>query len=1267
MILNSLGTERKRFTQAEIKDEIKFKKVGDYEFDTTEMPNSVLQHSVVKFVVESQPISFHHALHYTLSWLIECGKSMQIEQLRELLTFTTEELLQKPRAMGQRTMPTQNYTSEDHLMAAFDYPLRVCAWLAQMKASMWVRNGMSLRHQQGTYRGVSQRDVSHHRDIFLLQTAMVVCPPARVLVSMIDRYGLDKWMKGLYEYKSDGLEDGQVLDVAEDLIHLLIVLISDRTSLISKEEEPNPHVLAMRRDITHVLCFKPLSFSEICTKLPDKFQDQEECQAILDDMTNFKPPEGLSDTGTFELKEQFLEDIDPYIAHYNKNQREESENAYKSWMSKNTGKAAADIVFESKLRSISTGVFADLSAFTRTGIFAQIIYYSLLYPLKAEQYTSTVPLTRIEVFLQVVLHLVLIAIAEDKTEEDEMSEESLQSFVYTALTRNARSNFMPNAASSRTIAAVLEMLSQKEAFKSCHLKIELVLKRMKQKRPHNFETAYQRLGVPVDRVSTASPAIDTTIQEREKKKQAALARQAKVMAQFQQQQKSFLDNQGDIDWGEDEMSDENLEEESDQKNYIQYPSGTCILCQEDTGDNRLFGTFSLMMNSTILRQTDFRDPCFIREVTATPASLDQSAETVRPFGVSGENRQEIHKVNSNGLDILSERSFIGKGFPSKAVRSGPVSVGCGHIMHYKCFEDYCESSNRRHQHQIARHHPENVQLKEFVCPLCKALGNAFLPVIWAPKEAVYPGPLRPGKDFSQWIESTSVLDKGMNQRSRKITQVTDGSGSRLMSVFMESKYSVVNSLASRMSELLIDAWEQTSPTAPPPFTPNSAFRVNVLIGSPTTGETTIWSGNGSASRDQTAGNSVSPMKELVDVYRRLRDTMLKNELPSRYLKARTINIDTNPNDLSASDTLAQSLGYSISAVEIQQRGNGAPFGTTILETIPQQAVTHLCVLAETALSYISLGGIKRAGDNQVASEFCETYERQHYQLFLTDAYLGGVNSSQSPPPSLLDEDIFIFLTESSLCLALVDEVEIMHLVRLCYLAEIVKAVLLIGRNTAHTLVDETISGTTVDKFRTFCHGVWVIDDQGDSVQKSDSYSQAGAPNARDFVQKYALAFLRKVVILLHVRYGVAFHNHVCSDPSATELERLTEALKLPSFNDMCSYGPFLTHSGYSAIVNSLVYGWIRTSKENYTHEGSLSLAHPAIFELIGLPKKYDTLMEETMKRRCPTTGKDVSDPMLCLFCGDIFCGQSICCLKEGPERPGKRPQQIGGAQQHMLK
>lgn len=815
-IVNSIGSERKRFSQAEIKEEIRFKKVGDYEFDTTDRANSVLQHSVVKFAVESQPISFHHALHYTLSWLIECGKGMSNEDMVRLLSFTPAELKDKPRGMGLQSFPLARFTAEDHMMAVFDYPLRVCAWLAQMKAGIWVRNGMSLRHQHSTYRGVQQRDVSHHRDIFLLQTAMVVCPPARVLVSIIDRYGLEHWMKGIYEQKVDGFEDSQVLDVVEDMLHLLIVLICDRTSLVSSDDV---HVQAMRRDITHVLCFKPLSFSDISAKLPDKFQEQEECQEILDEMTTFKPPEGLSDVGTFELKEQYLDCLDPYISHYNKNQREESENIYKNWMAKKTGKLAADVVFEAKLLPIKTGVFCDLSAFTRTGIFAQIIYYALLYPLNAERLTPTVPATRVEAFMQVVLHLVLIAIAEDKTDEDEMSEESLDSFVYIALTKTARSNFLDRSPSSRTIAAVLEMLSRKDEYKACHPKITLVLKRMKQKRPVNFETAFARLGVSIDRISTASPANNNAFEERERKRQAALERQAKVMAQFQQQQKNFMDNQGDIDWGEDLDSGEDIDVEHEHENpktYWQYPSGTCILCQEDTKEGGLYGTFALMMESNILRQTDFNDADFVREVANSPSNLDASAEPFRPAGVSGENRETVRKVTASGVEISTERQFIGKGFPKgRSVRPGTISTGCGHIMHYKCFDVYTEASQRRHQHQIARHHPENLELNEFVCPLCKALGNAFLPIIWSPKEEKTIASTGTERSFDEWISKT--VGSHAELRPRIHIKQYGANSSRVIDVFMQHNEEVLNPiLNTRMSELLMDAWdsEQLAPATP---------------------------------------------------------------------------------------------------------------------------------------------------------------------------------------------------------------------------------------------------------------------------------------------------------------------------------------------------------------------------------------------------------------------------------------------------------------------
>ncbi|KAG9237492.1 hypothetical protein BJ875DRAFT_369880 [Amylocarpus encephaloides] len=1276
VILNSLGAERKRFDQAEIKDEVKFKKVGDYEFDTTEMANSVLQHSVVKFVVESQAISFHHALHYTLSWLIECGKSMTRDQLRDLLTFSTSDLRDAPRAMGQRTMPSQEYSPEDHLMAAFDYPLRVCAWLAQMKASMWVRNGMSLRHQHSTYRGVNQRDVCHHRDIFLLQTAMVVCPPARVLVSIIDRYGLEHWMKGLYEQKAEGVDDGQVLDVAEDLIHLLIVLISDRTSLVTNEEETQSHILAMRRDITHVLCFKPLSFSEICNKLPDKFQDQEECQDILDEMTTFKPPEGLSDVGTFELKEKFLEDVDPYISHYNKNQREESENAYKTYVAKKTGRFAGDIMFEPKLRAIESGAFSDLSAFTRTGIFAQVIYYALLYPLKAHDLVPTVPATRVEAFLQVVLHLVLIAIAEDKTDEDEMSEESLQSFVYIALNSPARSNFLPNAPASRTIAAVLEMLSRKEDFKACHAKITLVLKRMKQKRPRNFENAFFQLGVPVDRISTASPANSTLLEDREKKKQAAMERQAKVMAQFQQQQRNFLANQGDIDWGEDGAGDDDMEEDitEDHKTYWQYPTGTCILCQEETKDGRLYGTFALMTRSNMLRQTPFHDPDFVREVLNAPSNLDRPADGLRPCGVAGENRETMHKVTASGVDIFTERQFIGKGFPSSSTRTGPVSVGCGHIMHYKCFEVYCEASNRRHQHQIARHHPESLQLNEFVCPLCKALGNAFLPIIWTPKEELSIQTIHPSQtptSFDDWIyhsagPNSATWDVRIDPKANR-----GAPSSRSVEFFLEHNTpKFTNPLASKIPELLLEA---RSPSPPLPS--------GVPLDSQ---NSSSWGQNpGPSSAAVAAASGVSSMSELVEIYQRLRDTMTKNELESHHAsRLPGASGDVSPLDFSHSDTLAEALGYSISAVEIQQRGVGSPARPIFLDSLPQQALTHLRILSETAASFISISGIRFAGNNRVAQEFSRDYELQHSQLFLRPSYKVPQTEQPLSQQSLLHQDVFTFLAKSSLCLASVDSIDIMHLVRLCYIAELVKVVVNMGRNMGSTDYfvwigyekqmnpnDPQIPGREpgFDAFADFCISVRQADDdfftqgQGSKVNAFNQVCFNGLQSCQNFVMKYALAFLRKATILLHVRYGLTFNNHISSNPDADELDRLTEALMLPSFDEMCA-SALPRYSYRNSILPKLIHGWIKMAKLHIY--GELTLSHPAIFELIGLPKNFDTLMEETMKRRCPTTGKDVSDPMLCLFCGEIFCGQGICCLKMVPGTNGNGPA-IGGAQQHM--
>lgn len=1255
-IVNAIGAERTRFLQAEVKTSTQFKRLDPFEFDNSEYGTG-MEYSVVDFVVEKEPISFHHALHYTLSWLIDCGKSMSRDELRTLLHFTAKEL--KDSAQDKPLVPVHD--PETYLMALFDYPLRVCAWLAQMKAGMWVRNGLSLRHQMGTYRGVSQRDLAHHRDVFLLQTAVCICDPRRVLASMIERHGMNEWMRGNYSIRA-GYEPGQLLDVAEDFIHLMIVLLSDRSSLQPFEDEASPQSFAICRDIAHILCFKPLSFSDLSSRLSEKFQDLEEFQHILEEMTNFRAPEGLSDSGTFELKQEYLADIDPYIAHYNKNQRDEAENAYRNWTAKRTGKPVGEIILEPKIRKIRSGVFSNLSSFTRTPLFAQVIYYSLMFPLQTQR-PLDIPITRVEAFVQVVLHLTLIAIQEDKSDEDDDSSVEGMSFVQFALCKHS-----PGRGRLSSIFIVLIRLLEIEGIRGCHPKIRLIMHRLQQRHPRTFTSTISHFfasnnvsqSISHDILGFESPRTPLAedqdlkqkqaLEQQELKKKQALARQAKVMAQFQQQQQKFLDNQ-DLDWGEgdcgqiDPVGTASAEEH---KKMWSYPAGNCILCQEETNDSRLYGTFSLMMNSTILRQTNLRDPDFIDEVLSTPSSLDRSAESIRPFGIAGRNRQEIQKLTADGQEISSEHQGLGKGFPQKHYLKGPVSTGCGHIMHYSCFELYCGATQRRQNNQIARNHPESLARKEFVCPLCKALGNAFMPIIWKGKEELYPGPLQTDVSFQEWLESGVGRAISRFNKRAVVKDVNSGGGGYLDLFGTYTKNNLIQPLVNKLEGLI------RSPLSSP-ISPLHSNRNSILDPG------RIWQFSGM----EGVHNILSPtqtephsMDELISIYERMRESIRVNGLPSRFKY-----LQKPPEDLIHTDTLARTLGFSIAATEIAQRGIQSEPGLNLLDKIPNLSLAHLRILSETASSYIAIGGMRQKGSNSATSEFYDTFNHQLLQLFAGHPQISGGSElwGKEHAPSVITQDAFIFLAECSVCLVPAFNLDIHHVVHLCYVVELVRVALnLISADVprwANWAADNDKSDVETENLHSLNRFIWRIRSFRDQHLPATPRHYP-ALIGRSFyraISAYALTFLRKTTILLHIRYGVDFPSTGFVDMDEPELDRMSKALRLPSLPSIfAAIGGDLSSKDLS-IFQRMVATWIGQCTN--TSPPAIRLSHPAIFELIGLPKHYDTLTQETVKRRCSTTGKDLTDPTLCLFCGEVFCGQATCCHKDDK----------GGCNQHVPK
>ena len=1259
-ILNSVGMERKIYVQSEIKNETRFKQMAKsgYELEAGGMSTAPEMYDIVDFVVENEHISFHHALHYTLSWLIDCAKSMSPEEVRAVLTFSTQDLCQGTTVAHYRPL-VPPYPPETLLMALFDFPLRVCAWLAQMKAGMWVRNGLSLRHQMSTYRGVQQRDLAHQRDIFLLQTAMVLCNPSRVLLSMVDRFGMTDWMIGNFVTR-DNYEDSQMLDVAEDFIHLLIVLLIERTSLQPAEDEPFPQNLAIRRDIAHILCFKPLSFSDLCNRLADKFQDLDEFQDILDEMTTFKSPEGLSDTGMFELKSEYLAEIDPYILHYTKNQRDEAEAVYRDWISKKTGKPAADVVMEPRLKPIKSGLFQDLAAFTRTDVFAQIILHSLRWALTARSHSPSIPTTRVEAFLLVLLHLVLAAVLEDTSRDDETDLSSQNSFAHRVLFKGT--------VESDSIFLSLHSVLGREDLSASHAKTRKVLARLQTKRPQSVAKVTEARGVSMVKGGTDTP-LTASVEELEAKKKAALDRQAKVMAQFQKQQQAFLNNQNDIDWGEDEFSeDESVAmTQEEHKKLWKYPGGNCILCQEETNDSRLYGTFGHLMESRILRQTDLEDLDFIQEVLDTPTSLDRSADNIRPFGVGGQNRFPVKKFSSDGTEVVSLRQGLGRGFNSQTCQTGPLSTGCGHIMHFSCFDLYFQATVRRQAHQIARNHPENTEIKEFVCPLCKALGNTFLPIVWKGKEESYPGALETEVSFAEWITSEIGL---LTSRYLKLPAERSGVHARQQEVFANTLAGTFVAPASGAAVV------NRAATEVGPITP-LRFLFNMMPVS---------------LRDDDPANSGPSaseaylVEELMVIYSRVRDTIKKNNLPSHF----TYEYEPpNSQDLVHTDVLATALGFSISAVEAGQRGVESDPGSLFLDKIPSITLTHLRILSESASTYIAMGATRTQGASRANSEFEQTQKDQLLQL------LGGHpqifeelpwdkrSRNDHPPPAALIGDPFVFLAEVSVCLVPALRLNILHVVHLCYLMEIVKVALAVCVNPQ---LHERLLRVNISHDKTGGADENALGELRGFLKLVEEHENRPSALIFDnveflkrtyvFVSTYAHTFLRKAAILMHVRYGVDFPNTGYSDMHVPENDRLARALRLPNVAESFRLIVSQPETGGIPMIRSIVLTWIahwRWTSFRMPHIlenpgfsefkvenaaiRALYPSHPAIFELVGLPKYYDTLLDEMMRRRCPNTKKELVEPAICLFCGAIFCSQAVCCTSQG----------LGGCNQHMKK
>ncbi|KAK4991963.1 E3 ubiquitin-protein ligase ubr1 [Elasticomyces elasticus] len=429
------------------------------------------------------------------------------------------------------------------------------------------------------------------------------------------------------------------------------------------------------------------------------------------------------------------------------------------------------------------------------------------------------------------------------------------------------------------------------------------------------------------------------------------------------------------------------------------------------------------------------------------------------------------------------------------------------------------------------------------------------------------------------------------------------------------------------------------------------------------------------------GGTDATSEDLFQAYSRLQQTLSANDLTSH----------PSYDHLAGGHSLARVLGHSISTVEIAARGNSAIDAATLatlLDGVSQPSLMHLRVLSGTITSYLALGALRDGGNNVTTHGLYVCQHEKIFQLFGGRASIetgAQVSEEGKVIVPLLEQDPFQFMTEFSPYTASGLSRDFHHVVRLCYLAEIIRVILVFAfaRARAWPFAESPDGSEPPETESDIADSAQHLSEMIQLLMKRNGLGEHNSldPGCRfvfsncipdssttrtyerlhQLISKYALVFLRKTVILMHVRYGVDFKEIHVNDTSAPELDRLSEVLRLPSLYRM--YEDFCSNATLGIVSRTVASRWLvhwemwllKASPNKGVMPVSIRLNHPAIYELIGLPKHYDTLVDEATKRRCPTTGKELSDPAVCLFCGDIFCSQAVCCSYK----------RLGGCTQHM--
>ncbi|KAJ2792749.1 E3 ubiquitin-protein ligase ubr1, partial [Coemansia guatemalensis] len=429
--------------------------------------------------------------------------------------------------------------------------------------------------------------------------------------------------------------------MVEEFLNVLIVLVSERHVATGK------NTLDMaRREIVHG-CLSSISYSELSKKIPERLAENTEFDNLLQQMADFRGPTGIMDFGQYELKDEYLDEVDPYFIHYSRNQREEIEEVLRERLRKRMRKntdGASDVVDYSppKLETVRFGPFQRIGMALHTPLACQVLFYALLHAT----HTSGDLLS--ETMVDEALHLIVIALEDGQhgavAREIGMSDSSGRGGLWKYALEQG---YPAGRGTPMNLLGLVLTLGLKPEMKQWKNKLDYIYQLFRKGGPRIvscIDDYYAKLeATPMGSRVLKSAAEEAKAAER--KKQAAKARQAAIMAEFASQQQSFMSQYGDefAELTDDESLDEHgaadalagaddKGKSADTQRVHQplwsAPCGACIVCQEECDGLRPYGSLALIQANRAVRTAPLADAAHVIDILRLPSGLDTSISGV---------------------------------------------------------------------------------------------------------------------------------------------------------------------------------------------------------------------------------------------------------------------------------------------------------------------------------------------------------------------------------------------------------------------------------------------------------------------------------------------------------------------------------------------------------------------------------------------------------------------------------------------------------------